>query len=84
MKSNIWITWYKVFIYISVAIILILGFAFAIDEAYDLGELLMYVIPFFLAAGLDLVVGMLIATFFENVQVIRDKVEELSANNSNK
>ena len=75
MKSNIWIKWYKVLVYISVVAILLVGLAIGVDEAYNFGELLIYVIPFVLLAGLDLVVGMLLASFFENVQVIREKLE---------
>lgn len=76
MKSNIWIKWYKRLIYISVGIILFIGLGFALD-AYDFEEFLAIFIPALAVAGLDLVFGMVLATFFENVQFIRDKIEKM-------
>lgn len=80
-SNNIWIKWYKRLIYISVAIILFAGLGMGIDAADsrygDFGDFLTYFVPAALIAALDLVMGMLIATFFENVQVIRDKLEKM-------
>lgn len=80
-SKNVWIKWYKILIYISVAIILFWGFGSGVDAADsyrgDFGDFLAYFVPAALVAALDLVLGMLIATFFENVQVIRDKLEQM-------
>lgn len=75
-SKNVWIKWYKILVYISVGVILFFGLGFALD-AYYFSEALAIFIPAALVAALDLVLGMLIATFFENVQVIRDKLENM-------
>ena len=67
-KGNIWIRIYKILVILSFAIILFAGFFLMIDDP-------LLIFPVALVAGLDLVLGMLIASFFENVQVIREKLE---------
>ena len=76
MKSTYkWINLYKVIIKLSAAIILLVGLIISCEIAYDPIECIMYLISFVLLAGLDFVFGMLTASFFENVQVIREKLE---------
>ena len=80
-NKNVWIKRYKILIYLSVIAILLAGFVMGANAADsyrgDFGDFLKYFAPAVFAAAVDLVLGMLIATFFENVQIIRDKLERM-------
>lgn len=76
-KGNIWISIYKILVVLSFVGILFAGIMVACD-AYDFFEFILMFAAFALLGGFDLAVGMLIASFFENVQIIREKIEQMN------
>ena len=80
-NENVWIKWYKIIVKLSVAAIILLGFILGVDAAEsrygDFLDFLLYFVPAVFIAAFDLVMGMLIASFFENIQAIRDKLENM-------
>ena len=82
-RKPIWIKIYKALVITSAIIILLVGFFLAKEEAtwysygshFELGEFIVYFAMVVAVAAIDLSAGMLVVNFLNNVQIIREKLE---------
>ena len=83
-KSAKWIKIYKIFVIVSFFVLLlggvllgILDVTCVVDIMYDDGiDLVIWTLSGVITAFLELVCGMLILNFLNNVQIIREKIEK--------
>lgn len=75
-RSPVWIKIFKFFVILSAVMILAGGFFLAVEEAYDMVEFVLYFGVAAVVAVVDMSGGMLVVNFLNNVQVIREKLEE--------
>ena len=86
-RNPIWIKIYKTVVILSAIAILIAGFIWAKEEAtwysswsgkanFEFGEFIVYFAISAAVAAIELAAGMLSVNFLNNVQIIREKLEE--------